>query len=113
MFGLVDTHAHLQDKAFADDFDVVMARIRECRPAAVINAGTDLETSRQAVEMAEKEPNFWALAGFTRMTQKNGMPLRSPNSGSCSLIRARQASARSDSIIITTFRRKMCKKRCF
>ncbi len=64
MFGLVDTHAHLQDKAFADDFDVVMARIRECRPAAVINAGTDLETSRQAVEMAEKEPNFWALAGF-------------------------------------------------
>ncbi|HOY66937.1 MAG TPA: TatD family hydrolase [Candidatus Ozemobacteraceae bacterium] len=63
MDGLIDTHAHLQDEAFSVDFADVLARIRATRPAAVINAGTDLATSRRAVEMARAEPGFWALAG--------------------------------------------------
>lgn len=64
MHGLIDTHAHLQDEAFAADFDEVRARIRDSGPGAVINAGTDAETSRKAVEIAHLEPFYWALAGF-------------------------------------------------
>lgn len=64
MNGLIDTHAHLQDQAFADDFDAVRAKILQSRMAAVINAGTDLDTSRRAVEIAHGDSVFWALAGF-------------------------------------------------
>lgn len=63
MNGLVDTHAHLQDEAFAGDFEAVVEKIAATNPAAVINAGTDLGTSGRAVEISRMKPWFWALAG--------------------------------------------------
>lgn len=64
MNGLIDTHAHLQDEAFAGDFDAVVEKIAASDPAAIINAGTDIATSRRAVEIARMRPWFWALAGM-------------------------------------------------
>nr|MBP7634760.1 TatD family hydrolase [Candidatus Ozemobacteraceae bacterium] len=63
MNGLIDTHAHLQDEAFAEDFEAIVEKIAAAEPAAVINAGTDFATSPRAVEIARMKPWFWALAG--------------------------------------------------
>jgi len=53
---LVDTHAHLNFNAFKDDADEV---IRRCLNEGVwmINVGSNLETSKKAVEIAQKYPN--------------------------------------------------------
>ena len=61
---LIDVHAHLQDEAFKDDRDDVIDRCLKAGLKAIINAGTDLENSRQAVALAEKHSHLWALAGF-------------------------------------------------
>lgn len=50
---IVDTHSHLNFKAYKNDFDGVISRtLRE--NIWMINVGTKYETSRQAVELAEK-----------------------------------------------------------
>lgn len=51
---LVDTHAHLQDAAFADDLDAVLSRACEAGVVAIIVPGTTLEDSRAAVRLAEQ-----------------------------------------------------------
>src|SRR5437868_6464709 len=49
---LIDTHTHVNFRAFADDADDVIARALDSG-IWLINAGTKFETSRAAVEMAE------------------------------------------------------------
>lgn len=49
--GLVDTHCHLQDAAFDDDRDAVIARALDALDWLVI-IGDDLENSRRAVALA-------------------------------------------------------------
>lgn len=50
---LVDTHAHVTFSAFKEDAVEVMQRAFDAG-VTVINVGTQLDTSKQAVEMAEK-----------------------------------------------------------
>lgn len=49
---LIDTHTHVNFKAFKDDADEVIRRSLD-NGVWMINAGTKFETSRQAVELAE------------------------------------------------------------
>ena len=60
---LIDSHAHLQFPQFEADRDEVIKRMREAG-IGVINVGTDLATSRGAVELAENNPNMWATVGI-------------------------------------------------
>jgi len=62
-FSLIDVHAHLQDEQFAKDLPEVIARIGTEGPSVLINTGTDIPTSLEAARLAEKNPNFWGLAG--------------------------------------------------
>jgi TatD DNase family protein len=62
-FRLLDTHAHLHDEAFKDDLNLVIDRCQEANMSGVINAGTDVNTSRQAAALAGRTPWLWALAG--------------------------------------------------
>lgn len=50
---LIDTHSHLNFQAFRQDYDAVIERSLE-EEVWMINVGTQFETSRRAVEMAEE-----------------------------------------------------------
>jgi len=50
---LIDTHAHLNFRAFKDDLDEVIKRTLE-ENVWLINVGTKYETSKRAVEIAER-----------------------------------------------------------
>ncbi|MGI8431219.1 MAG: TatD family hydrolase, partial [Chthoniobacterales bacterium] len=60
---LIETHAHLDYPDFAPDFDEVLQRAHEAGVTRIITIGTSLESSRRAVELAEKYPNVFAVIG--------------------------------------------------
>ena len=60
MTGLVDTHAHVMDRAFDADRAQVLADAQAAGVAAMLLVGYDLESSRQAVALAHEIP--WAKA---------------------------------------------------
>ena len=59
-----DTHAHLDYPDFASDFCEVLARARAAGIHKLISIGTDLESSRRAITLAEKYPEIYAVAGW-------------------------------------------------
>ena len=60
---LIETHAHLDYPDFAPDFDDVLRRATEAGVARIITIGTSVESSRRAIELAEKYPNVYAVIG--------------------------------------------------
>jgi TatD DNase family protein len=63
---LIDSHAHLDDPAFAEDRDEVLARARAAgvEQMIVVGAGGDLATAQGAVDLAEREPGVFAVVGI-------------------------------------------------
>src|ERR1700736_5273770 len=62
-YQLIETHAHLDYPDFAADFDDVLRRANEAGVTRIITIGTSIESSRRAVELAEKYPNVFAVIG--------------------------------------------------
>jgi len=60
---MIDVHCHLQFKAFENDYDVVIKDAFSNGVSAIINTGTQLSSSRKAVEFAQKYENMWAIVG--------------------------------------------------
>ena len=60
---LIDTHAHLDYPDFAADFEEVLARATAAGVTRILTIGTSLESSRRAVELAEKYSNVFAVIG--------------------------------------------------
>src|SRR5690349_4162511 len=60
---LIDTHAHLDFPDFASDFDAILARADAAGVKRIISIGTCVESSRQAVALAEKYPQVFAVIG--------------------------------------------------
>src|SRR5438552_4316406 len=60
---LVETHAHLDYPDFANDFDDVLRRATEAGVTRIITIGTSVESSRRAVDLAERYPNIFAVIG--------------------------------------------------
>ncbi len=60
---LIDTHTHLHDPQFDTDRETVIQRARQNGVDLMITIGTDLETSRQAVELAERYDFVFATVG--------------------------------------------------
>ena len=58
-----DIHTHVHFAAFDEDRDRVMARAKEAR-VAMINVGTDRDTSAVAIALAEKYENAYATVGL-------------------------------------------------
>lgn len=61
---LIDTHLHLDFKHYNNDRDEVIARAIEAGVTQMITIGTSLETSRRAVELADKFEPVWAAVGI-------------------------------------------------
>src|SRR2546428_9998497 len=59
-----DTHAHLDYPDFASDFTQVLERAQAAGITRLISTGTDLESSRRAVALAEKYPAIFAVVGW-------------------------------------------------
>ncbi len=61
---LVDVHSHVNFAAFKEDGDLVLQRALE-KNIWVCNVGSQIDTSRRAVEIAEKYPQgVYAIVGL-------------------------------------------------
>ena len=58
---MIDTHCHLQDRAFGDDRGEVVERAREAGVGTMVTVGVDLADSRAAVETARRYGLFAAV----------------------------------------------------
>ena len=61
---VVDTHAHLDMNIFDKDRLDVMARARDAHVHRIINVGTNLESSKKTIKLAEKYPEILAAVGY-------------------------------------------------
>src|SRR5438874_1017392 len=60
---LIETHAHLDYPDFANDLDDVLRRATDAGVTRILTIGTSIESSRRAVDLAEKYPNIFAVIG--------------------------------------------------
>jgi len=60
---LIETHAHLDYPDFANDLDDVLRRATEAGVTRIITIGTSVESSRRAIDLAEKYSNVYAVIG--------------------------------------------------
>lgn len=61
---LIDSHCHLNFNAFDDDRAEVLARAEAAGIVAFVNPSTDLDDSRQVVNLTETLPHLYAAIGF-------------------------------------------------
>jgi TatD DNase family protein len=59
-----DTHAHLDYPDFAQDLPQVLERAADVGISKIISIGTDLESSRRAIELSQKHANVYAAVGW-------------------------------------------------
>lgn len=59
-----DTHAHLDYPDFAPDFAAMLERAHAAGITRIISIGTNLDSSRRAIALAEQHPNIYAVAGW-------------------------------------------------
>ncbi len=58
-----DVHTHVQFAAFKDDLDEVIKRARGAG-VSMINIGTQIDTSKAAIDLANKYEGLWATVGL-------------------------------------------------
>jgi TatD DNase family protein len=61
---MIDVHCHMQFHAYKNDFDKVIKRAQENGVEIIINSSTSLESSANAVDLAEKYKNLFAIVGI-------------------------------------------------
>ena len=62
-YELVETHAHLDYPDFANDLDDVLRRAADSGVTRIVTIGTSVESSRRAIDLAEKYPAVYATIG--------------------------------------------------
>lgn len=60
---IFDSHCHPQFPQYDSDRDEMLKRAKDAG-VSMICVGTDLETSKQAIELAQKHDNMWATVGI-------------------------------------------------
>ena len=59
-----DTHAHYDDKAFDEDREELLQKLESADVELIIDPGCDVDSSRKALELAEKFPFLYAAMGL-------------------------------------------------
>jgi TatD DNase family protein len=59
-----DTHAHLDYPDFTPDLEQVIERANAAGIARIISIGTDLDSSKRAIQLAERFPCVYAVVGW-------------------------------------------------
>ena len=70
----VDSHAHLHFPEFQVDFNQVVERARQAGVRFFVNVGTDLESSKQAIAIAESHDFVYATVGIHPHDVKDATP---------------------------------------
>lgn len=60
---LVDTHAHIDEESFAEDFDEMLLRAYANDVKYVVNIGANMDESRVSIELADKYESIYATVG--------------------------------------------------
>ncbi|MFC1746702.1 TatD family hydrolase [Candidatus Neomarinimicrobiota bacterium] len=60
---LIDTHAHIFYKDYVGEYDLLLERAAIAGVESIICVGLDVETSMQAIALAEKYDQVWATVG--------------------------------------------------
>src|SRR5438552_17600759 len=60
---LIETHAHLDYPDFANDLEDVLRRAADAGVTRIIPIGSSVESSRRAIDLAEKYPAVYAAIG--------------------------------------------------
>jgi len=60
---IIDTHTHIYDEQFQEDFDAVMKDIEE-QMEGIVSIGFDMESSLKSIELANKYPFVHAVIGI-------------------------------------------------
>src|SRR5438046_10002054 len=60
---LIDTHAHLDFPDFANDFEDVLRHAEQADVKRIIIIGTSIQSSRHAIELAERYASVYAAIG--------------------------------------------------
>jgi TatD DNase family protein len=60
---LVDTHCHLDFNVFDEDREQILIRARQAGVTCILNPGIDLESSRNAVKLAQSHKEVYAAVG--------------------------------------------------
>ncbi len=63
-FALVDTHCHLDDPQFGVDTAKVIHRALDNGVTLMVCVGTDVDSTRRCIDMAEHHPNIYASVGI-------------------------------------------------
>lgn len=59
-----DTHAHYDDKAFDEDREELLQKLASADVGLIIDPGCDVDSSRKALELAERFPFVYAAVGL-------------------------------------------------
>lgn len=59
-----DTHAHLDDRRFGDDQELVITRAREAGLELIVNVGYNIELARRTVELTKKYGFIYGTVGM-------------------------------------------------
>lgn len=62
---LFDSHAHYNDEKFQEDREKVLSQIYKSGVTKIVNAGYNLESSKQAIEIANKHEFIYATVGIS------------------------------------------------
>jgi len=60
---MIDVHCHLNFRSFENDYDQVIKSAFEAGVTKIINAGTKIDSSQLAVDLAQKYENLYAIIG--------------------------------------------------
>src|SRR5581483_7573061 len=60
---MIDVHCHLNFHSFKDDYDEVIKRAFDNGVTKIINVGTKLDSSAEAVRLADQYENLYAIVG--------------------------------------------------
>ncbi len=61
---IFDTHSHYTDEQFSDRDELLTKLNREKNVSEIITCGTDIESSKESISLAEKFPFVYAAVGF-------------------------------------------------
>lgn len=69
---MIDSHAHLGRSEFDSDRDEVLARAVSAGVSFVVEAGTDAESSRRAIDLSRRHPHVRAAVGMHPCDVRDG-----------------------------------------
>ena len=60
---VIDTHCHLNDEQFENDYENIIKEAKNNNLCALVVVGSNLQTSKKAIELASKYDNVFAIIG--------------------------------------------------